>query len=85
MKKLGQRGIAAVLIEGGSELSAAALQDGIVDKVFFFYAPVIIGGKKATPMVGGTGISKVSHAVKVRDLRYRKVGDDILVEGYISK
>ena len=85
MKKLGQRGIATVLIEGGSELSAAALQDGIVDKVFFFYAPVIIGGQKAPPMIGGTGINKVSHAVKVRDLRYRKVGEDLLGEGYISK
>jgi diaminohydroxyphosphoribosylaminopyrimidine deaminase/5-amino-6-(5-phosphoribosylamino)uracil reductase len=85
MKKLGQRGIASVLIEGGSELSAAALQDGIVDKVLFFYAPKIIGGINAYPMVGGAGSKKLSRAITIKDIRYRKVGDDILVEGYIAK
>lgn len=85
MKKLGQRGISSVLIEGGSELSAAALQDGIVDKVLFFYAPKIIGGMNAYPMIGGAGSEKISRAIPLKDIRYRKVGNDILVEGYISK
>jgi len=85
MKKLGQRGIAKLLIEGGSELSAAALQDGIVDKVLFFYAPKIIGGTNSYPMVGGSGSEKISRAIKLTDIHYRKVGEDILMEGYISK
>ena len=85
MKKLAQRGITTVLIEGGSELSATALQAGIVDKILFFYAPKIICGEKALPMIGGQGVHKISCAVRVRDLRVKKVGDDILVEGYISR
>ena len=84
MKKLGKRGVSTVLIEGGSELSAAALQAGIVDKVLFFYAPKITGGTHAPAMVGGAGINKISAAIRVRDIRYKRVGDDILVEGYIS-
>jgi len=85
MKKLAQRGIASVLIEGGSALSAAALQDGIVDKVLFFYAPKIIGGKNSYSMVGDAGREKISRAITLTDIRYRRVGDDILVEGYIAK
>jgi diaminohydroxyphosphoribosylaminopyrimidine deaminase/5-amino-6-(5-phosphoribosylamino)uracil reductase len=85
MKKLAQRGIASVLLEGGSTLSAAALEDGIVDKVLFFYAPIIIGGTNSYSMVGGAGSEKISQAIALTDIRYRRVGDDILVEGYIAK
>jgi diaminohydroxyphosphoribosylaminopyrimidine deaminase/5-amino-6-(5-phosphoribosylamino)uracil reductase len=85
MKHLASRGIASVLIEGGSELSAAALEDGIVDKVLFFYAPKIIGGAHSRSMVGGTGISKISDAISLNDIHYKRLGRDILVEGYINK
>src|SRR4030042_4116014 len=53
MKKLGNMGIASVLLEGGSSLNAHALEDGIVDKVMFFIAPKIIGGRRSFPAVGG--------------------------------
>ncbi len=85
MKKLAHRGIASVLIEGGSALSAAALKDGIVDKVLFFYAPKIIGGENSYSMVGGAGSKRISRAITLKDVRYRRVGEDILVEGYIAK
>ncbi len=84
MKHLAAQGIAYVLIEGGSELSAAALHDGIVDKVLFFYAPKIIGGAHARSMVGGKGVPRISDAISLTDVHYRKLGKDILVEGYID-
>jgi diaminohydroxyphosphoribosylaminopyrimidine deaminase/5-amino-6-(5-phosphoribosylamino)uracil reductase len=84
MKHLASQGIASVLIEGGSELSAAALEDGIVDKVLFFYAPKIIGGVHARTMVGGAGVAKISDAITLSDVRYKKLGTDILVQGYIK-
>ena len=83
MRHLPAQGIASVLIEGGSELSAAALHDGIVDKVLFFYAPKIIGGAHARSMVGGKGVPRISDAISLTDVHYKKIGKDILVEGHI--
>jgi diaminohydroxyphosphoribosylaminopyrimidine deaminase/5-amino-6-(5-phosphoribosylamino)uracil reductase len=84
MQQLAAQGLAYVLIEGGSELSATALHDGIVDKVLFFYAPKIIGGAHARSMVGGKGVHKISDAISLADVHYKKIGKDILVEGYID-
>ncbi|HJX30500.1 MAG TPA: bifunctional diaminohydroxyphosphoribosylaminopyrimidine deaminase/5-amino-6-(5-phosphoribosylamino)uracil reductase RibD, partial [Thermodesulfobacteriota bacterium] len=63
MEALGKEEITSVLIEGGSEINTSALQSGIVDKVLFFYAPKIIGGKQAPLMVGGKGIARVKDAL----------------------
>ena len=84
MRHLAKQGIAYVVIEGGSELSAAALHDGIVDKVLFFYAPKIIGGSHARSMVGGKGVPRISNAISVTNVHYKKLGEDILVEGYVN-
>ena len=50
LERLGKMEITSLLIEGGSSLNAHALEDGIVDKVMFFIAPKIIGGKKSFPL-----------------------------------
>ncbi len=83
MKRLYLRGITSVLIEGGSSLNYYALRDGIVDKVLFFIAPKILGGKDSIASVGG--VSKgLDSAWKLRDLRIRRLGEDILIEGYVE-
>jgi len=83
MKMLGEIGIASVMIEGGSSLNAYALQDGIVDKIVFFIAPKIIGGKGSIPAVGGNIFRRLEHAHRVRDIKIKRVGDDLMIEGYI--
>lgn len=85
LKELGKRKIASILIEGGGDSNAAALSAGIVDKVFFFYAPKIIGGKLAPTSVEGEGISLMSQAIKLKELEIKRLGEDILVSGYIIK
>ncbi len=84
MEKLGKEEITSVLIEGGSSLNAHALEDGIVDKVLFFIAPKIIGGRESYPAVGGKTYRPLERAYRLRDIKVRKVGEDILIEGYIS-
>lgn len=84
MKKLGERGITSVMIEGGSSLGAYALAEGIVDKVAFFIAPKIIGGKHSLPAIGGSVFRKLEDAYRVRDMQVREIGEDILIEGYIN-
>jgi diaminohydroxyphosphoribosylaminopyrimidine deaminase/5-amino-6-(5-phosphoribosylamino)uracil reductase len=83
MESLGRMGITSVLIEAGSTLSGAALDEGIVDKVAFFIAPKIIGGKEAFPAVGGKGVEKIKNAYRVKDLEVRKIYEDFLIEGYL--
>ena len=85
METLGKEEITSVLIEGGSEINTSALQSGIVDKVLFFYAPKIIGGKKAPLMVGGKGIARVKDALVLHNITTKRFGDDVMIEGYIKK
>lgn len=85
METLGKEEITSVLIEGGSEINTSALQSGIVDKVLFFYAPKIIGGKQAPLMVGGKGIARVKDALVLHNITTKRFGDDVMIEGYIKK
>lgn len=85
MKMLGELGITSVMIEGGSSLNAYALQDAIVDKVVFFIAPKIIGGKDSIPVIGGKTFRKLEDAFRVSGMKIKRVGDDLMIEGYIAK
>ena len=85
IRELGKRGITSVLIEGGASLNAYALREGIVDKVIFFIAPKIMGGVKSFPAIGGETYRKLEEMYKVTDLKIRKIGEDILIEGYIER
>ncbi len=85
MKELGALNITSLLIEGGSTINASALSSGIVDKVICFYAPRIIGGKQSPGMVGGNGVEFLEQAISLDDLRAKRLGEDVLIEGYIKK
>lgn len=83
MKRLGEMGIMSVMIEGGASLNAYALEDGIVDKVVFFIAPKIIGGRDSIPVVGGNFYKKLEDAYRIKDINIRKVAEDIMITGYL--
>jgi len=83
IKKLASMGIMSVLIEGGSSLNAHALNEKIVDRVMFFVAPKIIGGRDSFPAVGGSFFRKLESAYRIEDLKVSRVGQDILVEGRV--
>jgi len=85
MEALGKRGILSVMIEGGAEINASALREGVVDKVLVFLAPILIGGKSTPTAVGGDGIESLGQALRLRDVRIERVDDDILVEGYLAR
>ncbi len=84
MRELGRREITSVLIEGGGEINAAALQAGIVDKLMFFIASKLIGGKDAPGPIGGLGISRLAEAYELCNVKTSKIGADLLIEGYLS-
>ena len=73
------------MIEGGAEINASALREGVVDKVMVFLAPLLIGGKSTPTAVGGEGIETLGQALRLRDVHIERFDDDILIEGYIAK
>jgi len=79
--KLGQLELTSVLLEGGSELAASAIQLGLVDRVAVFIAPIFIGGKEAPGPLGGAGIAKIQNALAIKNMTVREIGKDLLVEG----
>lgn len=83
VKHLGERAITSLMIEGGAMVNWAALSSGIVDKVFFYYAPRILAGTGAVPFSTGVGFTHMGEAAQVRSIRLHRFGEDFAVEGYL--
>lgn len=84
MKILGELGIDSILLEGGGTLNFSALKQGIVDKIQVYIAPKIIGGKEAKTPVEGDGFELIKQCVKIENLIYKKIDEDVYLEGYIG-
>lgn len=80
MKKLGQREIDSILLEGGGALNETALRLGLVDRIVSFIAPKIIGGKDAKTPVEGKGIEKMSEAIRLENIEIEKTGQDLMLQ-----
>jgi len=84
MERLGARGLQSILLEGGSRLNAGALAAGIIDRIMVYVAPRIVGGDDGRGIFSGPGIEKMAGARGLTDVRVRRFGDDILVEGEVA-
>ena len=82
--QLYQRGCAAVLWECGGQLAAEAIKDGVIDKLWAFVAPKIVGGTNAPVPVGDLGLEHMGQALALERTTWRTFGDDLLLEGYLS-
>jgi len=83
---LGEEKYLSLLIEAGSMLNWSALDSGIVDKVFFYYAPKILGGMESLPMAGGTGRRRRMDAILLHGIQVHPIAEDeFAVEGYVRK
>ncbi len=81
--KLGEFELTSLLVEGGAMVNWACLHSGIVDKVFFYYAPRILGGSSSVPFALGTGFASSADAAHIKHIRIHRFGEDFAVEGYI--
>ena len=84
LEHLGGQAVTSLLVEGGAEIYASFLNEGLVDKLYLFYAPILIGGAGALGMVGGTGSVSVAGAVKVKPGKCRRLAGDILLEATLA-
>jgi diaminohydroxyphosphoribosylaminopyrimidine deaminase / 5-amino-6-(5-phosphoribosylamino)uracil reductase len=86
IEAVARRQYLSVLIEAGAKVNWAALESGAADKIFFYYAPKILGGIESLPVAGGVGRRRRSDAIRVRDTQVHPIApDEFAVEGYIVK
>lgn len=81
LRALGERGIQSLLVEGGAELAGALVAAAAVDRVAWFLAPMLIGGRDAPSALGGAGAPSLALAPRLTGAIAEQVGDDILVTG----
>ena len=79
LNKLGAENVISLLVEGGGEVNASFLLGGHAQRVAFFYAPKILGGRDARKGVAGQGIVNLKDALQLRDVEYRWLGSDLLL------
>ena len=82
LKILYDLGIMSVFVEGGSETVGRLFDERLIDKVYFFIAPKIIGGKGAITSVGGQGFADLKQAVQLKEVELKRIDKDILLSGY---
>jgi diaminohydroxyphosphoribosylaminopyrimidine deaminase/5-amino-6-(5-phosphoribosylamino)uracil reductase len=82
---LGSRGVQSILLEGGAQLNAAFLKAGLIDRMMIFVAPKVIGGNGGYGIFAGQGVPCLADALPLRDIRLKRFGDDVLIEGEVKR
>lgn len=84
LKKLGAEQVTSLLVEGGGEVNASFLLGGMAQRVAFFYAPKILGGRAARKGVAGDGAKSLSEVVQLQAVVWRKLGEDLLLTARVA-
>jgi diaminohydroxyphosphoribosylaminopyrimidine deaminase / 5-amino-6-(5-phosphoribosylamino)uracil reductase len=84
LKRLGAEKVTSLLVEGGGEVNASFLLGGLAQRVAFFYAPKILGGRHSRKGVAGTGITRLADVLQLRDVKWRRIGSDLLLQAKVE-
>jgi diaminohydroxyphosphoribosylaminopyrimidine deaminase/5-amino-6-(5-phosphoribosylamino)uracil reductase len=76
LQAIQRAGAHSVLIEGGGQVAASFLRAGLVDRLEWFRAPILLGGE-GRPCVGALALAKPAEAPKFRRLSAEPLGDDL--------
>ena len=82
LEELGSRSLQSVLVEGGGGVAGNFMDVGLVNKVTFFIAPKIVGGREAPGAVGGVGVEKMAEAIPLEEMEIVRRGLDFEITGY---
>jgi diaminohydroxyphosphoribosylaminopyrimidine deaminase/5-amino-6-(5-phosphoribosylamino)uracil reductase len=82
LAELGRREITALLVEGGSRVFTAFIEERLADKAVLTLAPRFVGGRDAPPLIGGEGVARIAQAIPLRRTRSFTIEDDLILEGY---
>lgn len=75
--------VSSVMVEGGGQLAASFMRAGVIDRIEWFRAPIVLGGD-ARPCLGGLGLEKLASAPTYQRISVKEVGAD-LWESYERK
>jgi diaminohydroxyphosphoribosylaminopyrimidine deaminase/5-amino-6-(5-phosphoribosylamino)uracil reductase len=84
LRWLGGHGVSSLLVEGGGEVHWSFLREGLAQRVHAFVAPLMLGGREATPAVGGLGFASPQEAAGLRFVEVRRLGDDVVVVAEVA-
>ncbi len=84
LKRIGDFGIQSLLVEGGAEVHGSFFDHNLVDELFFFFAPIIIGGSKSPSPIGGRGATLIKNAPRLNSHKMKRFGDNWLVHGILT-
>ncbi len=80
-RKMAQNSIHYLFVEGGGETIASLFEEKLVNRVSWFIAPMVIGGRRAPSSVSGEGIGRLSDAVRLKNIQIKQFDEDLCVEG----
>lgn len=84
LRTLGAENVTSLLVEGGGETNAQFLIQRLAQRIAFFYAPLILGGRLAPKGVSGDGVQSLADKISIRDAIWRKLGADMLLTGRVD-
>ena len=84
LKKLGRENVTSLLVEGGGEVNASFLLGRLVQRVAFFYAPKILGGRDSLKAVAGEGARNLAEAIQLHNVEWRRIGPDLLLMAHVA-
>jgi len=85
LKKLSAENVTSLLVEGGGEVNASFLLGGFAQRVAFFYAPKILGGRDSRKAVAGEGAKSLDEIIQLHDIKWQKLGDDLLLMARVDQ
>ncbi|MGI5875361.1 MAG: bifunctional diaminohydroxyphosphoribosylaminopyrimidine deaminase/5-amino-6-(5-phosphoribosylamino)uracil reductase RibD [Dethiobacteria bacterium] len=85
MSELGKMEISMLMVEGGGNLNYSLLEENLIDKVYFFIAPLLFGGKNALTPFEGDGIPRVEDSWIINDVEMKQFENDLLLIGYPAR
>jgi diaminohydroxyphosphoribosylaminopyrimidine deaminase/5-amino-6-(5-phosphoribosylamino)uracil reductase len=84
LNQLGDHEVSSLLVEGGGETHWTFFEQQLVNRIVFFYAPKVLGGRKAPKGVAGPGFEKNEDAPKLRDVEWKRAGDDLMLTALVN-
>ncbi len=83
--RLGGRGVLSLLVEGGPAVLGSFFDAGLVDRVYAYLNPSVMGGEAAPPAVAGLGAGTLADRARLERVGTERLGDDILISGDVHR